>query len=960
MIFCVVTRKSDLLNGYFPLKAILLRMISAAQRNLVGQSEFGAWDPGDIVSAKSSKDGKYHQARVLEALSNFEYNVRFQDFGDERVHFSRIRSSFEIETKDLLSVGSQIKAIGPDNLWHRGKIHAVVERSGYNGGHLYTVAFEESDQENIEVELEKISLFREKDLKFRTGQIISAPWTDGTWRNAEIIDIADDGTYEVEYLGVDEEVKSGFHEDQLRESENFSELVSPFKNISQEPLDFDTTEEYVNDECRTLNKKIKNIVDNFIENEKEYVRSLSLAIELWLTPLESNMRDSRSNLNHERENHKAGLIPGKMFNLIFSNFRLIFKLHHKILESIESCMTPDLSVWALAKIFINFSKDFEIYLFYISNFDFAMETLEKTLYDPQFSAFQDFYHQAKNDPRCADLDLMILLFIPLNRISIYKRMFEELFSSFKTPSEVKKLLSDVIEFLNNLVMLIDKSKDSDNSAKICVTEGKFKGSIQLFSPGRILIHQGPLIKFTRKGHKSYYHFILFNDLFMYAYPGWRYILKHQIHIDSSFGARDLEFISESIPRLLIMSSSKSFIVCANNYEDKNTWLVYLGVVEEEKKKIRSNSTGHVEQKRQLPESQMSKNITDWNFEDVCIWLYINDLDICVHTFWIFKVDGSLLMQLSEENLRFDMNLGQQTSALLLSKIGKLRNLSLPNIELKGKQIKLSCEPTIDAKTDASLMDFLKITNVTSAELNNPISDLKYTVEVQISPSRQHKVQKTYQDFENFEHSIRLTYFPRLSIALPDRVEFSIMLEKKRVLEQYLHRLLSVKITHEFLSSWLGISEQDIRKGISKNSTTVCGKSEFSSTDLEIIHDSFDKSNSKTFHDTSDDFFEAFDRSLSLHTRRSAFDLTNSQCKFPRETVTQEDELLSSISSADTYSALSTFSNLGRRSETSIKNEIQDNETVGSLKVKEYVKDFESLGVKSGKNHVAALPKDKKN
>ena len=105
-------------------------------------------------------------------------------------------------------------------------------------------------------------------------------------------------------------------------------------------------------------------------------------------------------------------------------------------------------------------------------------------------------------------------------------------------------------------------------------EADFGGEIVLSDPHRALVREGRLIKVNNAGTKrTPYHFMLFNDLILYASEGSMGI-RYKVHRVVHLSLCRLEDVrSSSFPHAFrIISPQKSFLVLAESAEKKKRWL----------------------------------------------------------------------------------------------------------------------------------------------------------------------------------------------------------------------------------------------------------------------------------------------------------------------------------------------------------------------------------------------------
>ena len=145
-----------------------------------------------------------------------------------------------------------------------------------------------------------------------------------------------------------------------------------------------------------------------------------------------------------------------------------------------------------------------------------MDTL-KTLSQENFE-FQEFLHQAYNDPRCHLMEISDFLIMPVQRLPRYQLLLRELYQ-FLHPkgTEEHKTVEYALSQIKQIATYInDRKKEADNTARLMRIHAKMrkKGSkVPILVPGRMIIKEGILtkIKIAAKKEKEIW-VMIFNDL----------------------------------------------------------------------------------------------------------------------------------------------------------------------------------------------------------------------------------------------------------------------------------------------------------------------------------------------------------------------------------------------------------------------------------------------------------------
>jgi len=298
------------------------------------------------------------------------------------------------------------------------------------------------------------------------------------------------------------------------------------------------------------------VAQEIMTTEQSYVKSLRVLQDLYITPLSKPDCD---------------FLTQQQCQELFSNVSLIAAFNEKFLKDVEARMTAwDNEATCIADIFHSFSPFFKMYTQYVANHEVATQLLNKLNKDNK--AFVNFCVKAAFDPSSMGLNLASLLITPIQRIPRYKLLLAELHRNTPATHPDYAGLEKALDQVGDVAMHINEAvKKQAHRNEVVRIQELFGGSVDLVSPSRRFLKQGPLTKVCRASDRKY-EFFLFNDLLLYSSKpsmGSKYKLHRKIDINGSFFVEDLR---DGVNRFQIRSSDKSFVVIADDAADKDKWL----------------------------------------------------------------------------------------------------------------------------------------------------------------------------------------------------------------------------------------------------------------------------------------------------------------------------------------------------------------------------------------------------
>lgn len=201
-----------------------------------------------------------------------------------------------------------------------------------------------------------------------------------------------------------------------------------------------------------INKRKLEILNEFIETERIYVKNLQLLINEYLQPMLTQK-----------------IVSPEVHQKIFSSIQTIYKVNITFLDILEKCLKQ---VEEAPKMILNFIKSFKLYAPFIQNQNLCFETLSSER--QKNSKFNNFintkYNQLKE--KGIDYHLMNLLSLPIQRISRYEIFCQDLLNN--TPLEEKEIIEKACKEMKEIENYCnDKNKEYENSLNIFQAQRKY-------------------------------------------------------------------------------------------------------------------------------------------------------------------------------------------------------------------------------------------------------------------------------------------------------------------------------------------------------------------------------------------------------------------------------------------------------------------------------------------------------
>lgn len=256
----------------------------------------------------------------------------------------------------------------------------------------------------------------------------------------------------------------------------------------QTPEATHTPEELAEMEEKRIRLRGKTITE-IIQTERDYVESIILMREVFITPLQ-----------------QSSLVDPRDLQLIFSNVEILLNINTQLLDDL-STVSGDSDRLKLAQIFLSIADFLKAYKSYALNQTNALQTLDKIKKTEKIKAYLD---TLETDPRLKGVQLTGFLIKPVQRVTKYPLLLRELIryteendENYNVLIEAHKKLTEIVDYIN------EAHKNHEHMARLLDLQSEIEGVVNLVIPSRKLMKEGIL---TYK--KSPHTIFLFSDLLL--------------------------------------------------------------------------------------------------------------------------------------------------------------------------------------------------------------------------------------------------------------------------------------------------------------------------------------------------------------------------------------------------------------------------------------------------------------
>jgi len=326
------------------------------------------------------------------------------------------------------------------------------------------------------------------------------------------------------------------------------------------------------------NKMRKNVFNELLKSEANYVKSLDMLVNEFVNPMKKFM-----NAEHVKS--------------IFSTTKNIMISNKKMLQSLtERSKDEQLRI---GDILVEFIADIKQYEIYCNNLENAFVTLENRRKED--TAVADFLEGVEFTPQCGHTNLATLLSKPLARLAKYLVLAKDILQYTGENHPDYRLLVGVLSELEKMASSVHEArKRSDNLHKILEIQNSISGGkkLHLWRPGREYSREGDFLTLSKTTTQRR-HFFLFNDCIIFACEAQAgFFGKKPEHLFDFKGQYQLAYcVVEDAPDMkefknifhLTCASKekkkrKKYIICSSSYLEKTLWMRDLSSLIEKSRK----------------------------------------------------------------------------------------------------------------------------------------------------------------------------------------------------------------------------------------------------------------------------------------------------------------------------------------------------------------------------------------
>jgi len=356
-----------------------------------------------------------------------------------------------------------------------------------------------------------------------------------------------------------------------------------------------------------------------LTTERTYVDNMKILVEVFIDPLK-----------------QGDTVSKEYAATIAANIADILLISIELLVGLEERLASWSSTQRIGDVFRKLIPFLKMYTTYTVGFDNILNVLSEC---EKNSNYNSFIQKCTEDPRTKKLDLRSYLIQPVQRITRYHMLLEEVlkhtdpshpdYTDLQTSySSMKKVTHDAN----------DAIKQSENRQKVFEIQKMFVGDVTLVAAHREYIYDGILTKVCRKACKKRYVY-LFSDILIYG--SWippKMVLHEKIELEhcriedipdgNTGGSNAISLNNQVIVNAFqICSNKKSFVVFADTPELKMKWMLTLmetiETLREKRKTIKGDVINRIEAPIWVPDetalncTQCNENFTLLNRRHHC-------------------------------------------------------------------------------------------------------------------------------------------------------------------------------------------------------------------------------------------------------------------------------------------------------------------------------------------------------
>ncbi|KYQ89256.1 pleckstrin (PH) domain-containing protein [Tieghemostelium lacteum] len=345
-------------------------------------------------------------------------------------------------------------------------------------------------------------------------------------------------------------------------------------------------------------------VKEILITERTYVDNMKILVEVFIEPLKAG----------------EGGISKDYATIICSNLADILMVNVELLKGLESKLADWSETQTIGAVFKDLTPFLKMYTNYTVGFDNVLSIVSEC---EKNSSFVTFISKCTEDTRTKKLDLRSYLIQPVQRITRYNMLLEEVIKHTDDTHPDYLELKKALEEMKKVTLEANEAiKKSENRAKVFEIQKMFVKDPEIVAAHREYVFDGILTKVCRKACKKR-HVFLFSDIIVYGSSIPPKLMLHEKFELEHCRIEDIPDGSSSITNngqpvlnaFQINSNKKSFVVFADSNELKMKWMLHLtqtiGLQQEKRKTIKTEKITRAEAPLWVPDDT-TPNCTQCN------------------------------------------------------------------------------------------------------------------------------------------------------------------------------------------------------------------------------------------------------------------------------------------------------------------------------------------------------------
>lgn len=260
------------------------------------------------------------------------------------------------------------------------------------------------------------------------------------------------------------------------------------------------------DRLRKRRKDREYCAKELLSTERTYVESLNVLREIYLIPLQENLKEPKP------------LITQAQYKLFFGHLETIMNVNKMFLMGCEKVLSNYSADTLISPLFHGYTHLFKSYTAYCNNFEAANSAIKQLkLSSPEFAAW---IKVRDKDSRTNRLGMQSYLILPIQRIPRYRLLLQDLLKqtdpSHKDYQGLQKCLGEILSVAEHLNSTM---KQIEASMQLLNIQSQFQNlpdNFEIQAPWRTFLKEGA---FRVLPDYQPIHLHLFNDIIVFSKKG---------------------------------------------------------------------------------------------------------------------------------------------------------------------------------------------------------------------------------------------------------------------------------------------------------------------------------------------------------------------------------------------------------------------------------------------------------